>query len=624
VGKLLQSNTTGFAGWILSRKESALTLRTCLASTMQSKYAAKLPAEGTMKPEVMQQQFSRFKENVSSLFGRLVELCAEVGDEPLLEVSQGLVRNVNAPFLFVVVGEVKAGKSSFINALLGDDICAVAPDPCTDAIQKIVFSPQKSERIISEHVREKGVPSDILKEVAIVDTPGTNSIIERHQEITERFIPEADLVVFVFPAANPYARSAWDLFRLVHKQWLKKIIFVLQQADRASPEELSVGRQRVAEYASERGLADPRIFQVSAKLAREGKPGSGMEDVWAFITSTVTGGRHYLLKMESLIQTGLLVLDGVQTDLRAHAEALDRDRAERETITRYMARSKEYSLRDVELLKAKLVEAYQRNAVATVQEFREGLSIGSLVRTSLGGVFKKRKPLNDWLESLAATFSQRFSREVEAVSQEAAGRITENISQVMETLLEELKSTRKPQGLRVSGITSKRLAVINTCIDNVLTMLRDESLSGRLRPTGLERMGEHAMVGGFLTAVGAIIAATVHTVFFDVTGGILTTLGALLAINTLAFKRRGIIRRFEQGFADGRDKFESELAEKLSSQIEVIYADLELAFQPFYENIREREERLDNLSAKSATLRMALDAELSGAQSLAEAQAQGL
>ncbi|WP_027368460.1 dynamin family protein [Desulfocurvibacter africanus] len=575
-----------------------------------------------MKPEIMQLQYSRFKENIASLVGRLVEICAEVGDTELLDVAHGLVRSVNAPFLFVVVGEVKAGKSSFINALLGEDICAVAPDPCTDVIQKIVHAPRRSERIVSDQVREVGLPNDILREVAIVDTPGTNSIIERHQEITERFIPEADLAIFVFPAVNPYARSAWELFRLVHSDWHKKIIFVLQQADRASPAELKVNLARVAEYARERGVNSPRIFPVSAKLASEGKPGSGMQEIWDYISSTVTGGRHYVLKMESLINTGLRILDGVQEDLRAHAEALDKDRAERLAIARAMERSKEYSLRDADLLKAKLVDAYRRNAEDTTQAFREGLGIGTLVRSSLSSVFKRKRPLNDWLEGLGATFNQRFSRDVEAVSREAASRITENISRVMEILLEELKSTRspRPQHLGVSGITNKRLSVINTCIDNVLLLLRDESLSGRLRPTGLERMGEQTMVGGFLTAVGAIIAATVHTAFFDVTGGILSMLGALLAINTLTFKRRGIVRRFEQGFEEGRERFERDLSENLAAQIEVIYSDLDLAFQPFYENIREREERLANLKAKVGAMRLALDGELSGAQSLVEAQ----
>ena len=55
---------------------------------------------------------------------------------------------LNEPFLFVIVGEVKVGKSSFVNALLQTDkeVCKVAPDPCTDTIQQIVYS--ETEAII--------------------------------------------------------------------------------------------------------------------------------------------------------------------------------------------------------------------------------------------------------------------------------------------------------------------------------------------------------------------------------------------------------------------------------------------------------------------------------------------
>ena len=45
-------------------------------------------------------------------------------------------------------------------------------------------------------------PVEILREIAIVDTPGTNAIVAHHQEITEGFVPAADLIVFVFEAKN--------------------------------------------------------------------------------------------------------------------------------------------------------------------------------------------------------------------------------------------------------------------------------------------------------------------------------------------------------------------------------------------------------------------------------------
>jgi hypothetical protein len=144
----------------------------------------------------------------------------------------------------------------------------------------------------------------------------------------------------------------------------------------------------------------------------------------------------------------------------------------------------------------------------------------------------------------------------------------------------------------------------------VLGLLSDDTLNDRLRPQGLRKIGDQAMVGGFITAIGAIIAATAHAVVFDVTGGIFTTLGALLAINTLVFKRRSVIARFREGFEQGRVKFEQELSEKLVSQVGLIYADLESAFRPFFANIAEREERVGALQDQSLVIRRALAVKL--------------
>src|SRR5690625_6194695 len=77
-------------------------------------------------------------------------------------------------------------------------------------IQQIKYGKNHDEITINPFLKQIYFPDPILKEISIVDTPGTNTIIEHHQEITERFIPVADLVVFVFEAKNPYRQSAWD------------------------------------------------------------------------------------------------------------------------------------------------------------------------------------------------------------------------------------------------------------------------------------------------------------------------------------------------------------------------------------------------------------------------------
>lgn len=561
-----------------------------------------------MQPEVMQERYAAFRRQAMGLFASLRELCADVAGEELAGPAQALQSAVEGPFLFVVVGEVKAGKSSFINALLGEPMCAVAPDPCTDAIHKIVFAAERREVRLSEHVRELGLPVDILRDVAIVDTPGTNSIIAHHQEITERFIPEADLVIFVFPALNPYSRTAWDFLDFVHESWRKKVIFVLQQADRASPEELSVNRRRVAEYAAERGIEAARIFPVSAKLALAGQPDSGMEDVWAYIRATVTGGRHYRLKMESLTATARELLQRAGAALTQHRAVLEEDQAEEQRIQGALRRGREYSRHDVELLAQKLLEVYGRLAEEATHDLRELLSLGNLVRTSLGGLFRGGNPLRTAVEDLLHRFNDRVVAQVEGVSAESSGLITATVIEVVEGILAELRGGRgRPAGLNIPALTARRLEVVASSADNVLKLLRGESLSDRLRPRGLSRLGDTAVMGGFLTAVGAVMAATAHAVIFDVTGGIFTTVGALLAINTLAFQRRSVVRRFGEGLAEGRARFEAELAEKLQAQMDAVYAEISQAFAPLVADIRDREVWLRALEQRLAGLAAGLD-----------------
>ena len=71
----------------------------------------------------------------------LQQLSQEIGHKELAATVGELRNRMTEPFMFVIVGEVKAGKSSFVNALLdaGKEICAVAPQPMTDTIQQILY-----------------------------------------------------------------------------------------------------------------------------------------------------------------------------------------------------------------------------------------------------------------------------------------------------------------------------------------------------------------------------------------------------------------------------------------------------------------------------------------------------
>ena len=152
--------------------------------------------------QLLSQDHHTQRAQIEEIIKDLHELTIEISQEELSKTVSELRNRIHEPFMFVIVGEVKAGKSSFINALLstGKEVCKVAPQPMTDTIQQVLYGETESEIQINPYLKKIHQPVEILKEIAIVDTPGTNTIVEHHQEITERFIPASDLIVFVFEA----------------------------------------------------------------------------------------------------------------------------------------------------------------------------------------------------------------------------------------------------------------------------------------------------------------------------------------------------------------------------------------------------------------------------------------
>ena len=94
-----------------------------------------------MDSQIINRDASVYKFKLAEFLNSLHQLTIESGNEEFQKIISDLRTNINEPFLFVVVGEVKSGKSSFINALLGEEICKVDPAPCTDIVQKIEYYP---------------------------------------------------------------------------------------------------------------------------------------------------------------------------------------------------------------------------------------------------------------------------------------------------------------------------------------------------------------------------------------------------------------------------------------------------------------------------------------------------
>jgi small GTP-binding protein len=196
-------------------------------------------------------------------------------------------------FLLVIAGEFNSGKSSFINALLGERVLPEGVTPTTDRINLLHHGPAVTEHAVEAFLLERTHPAELLRELSVVDTPGTNAIIRRHEELTRDFIPRADLVLFVTSADRPFSESEREFLERI-REWGKKIVFIVNKIDILASD---AERNEVLTYVRDNAAGllgeTPQVFPVSARQAVQAR-GSGDTALWE--QSGFDAVEEYLLK----------------------------------------------------------------------------------------------------------------------------------------------------------------------------------------------------------------------------------------------------------------------------------------------------------------------------------------
>jgi len=558
---------------------------------------------------------------VDDLVRDLQGLAGDTGSAELADTVSDLRSRLAEPFLFVIVGEVKAGKSAFVNALLGSrdqEIAETAPAPKTDRITQVVFGEAHETVEINPHLRKVLFPAPILKEISIVDTPGTNTVLEHHQEITERFVPGSDLVVFVFEGKNPYRKSAWDFFGYIHADWRKKVVFVLQQVDLLSDEELSVNREGVADYARQRGIEDPVVFAVSAKdeLAGRAPEDSGFGDLRSYIQEHITGGRAPVLKLENALETAVNVVDRIARAVDDRREQLAEDRAFRSEATASLDDQEGRSLRQVDLLTEALAAEYDRATQATRARIQHGLGFFALTRRTVLAMFSRESTVAAWLSRLATELegelAGRLGEKLEGGVDDLAGSVHQMASEldarVEAKLQRERVRVRKSDEL-FGSITEKREAILMQLRDRLSALLKKDAhyLESKLFPEHVPFSPDLA-AGGGLAALGVALTALTQGAVFDVTGGVLTTLGLAFAGVATRLRRSRLLRDFDQEVARGREdltgRVQGQLAayiRELRQKLEGNFAELDAHLEREAGELRRLDGRVDELRSRVET-----------------------
>ena len=131
------------------------------------------------------------------------------------------------------MGEFSTGKSSVINALIGEKVLEEGITPTTDKITLINYGETKDTKL-NDGIVNISIPNTKFKNTYLVDTPGTNVTIEQHKKITEDFIPKADIIFFTIAAERAVTGSEYEFIKHLKDEWKKNIVFLLNKIDIAS------------------------------------------------------------------------------------------------------------------------------------------------------------------------------------------------------------------------------------------------------------------------------------------------------------------------------------------------------------------------------------------------------
>jgi len=308
---------------------------------------------------ILLEHHKQAKREIIARFQQLAEVAESVGMITLAnDIRTTRIPKIESEkFHLVVLGEFNHGKSTFVNALLGQDILPTGITPTTASINHVIYADRPRARVVllggeakpldpsqlkewvtvtgghADEVAyvELGYPSEMLKnQVVLVDTPGVNDLNDQRAEVTYGYVPRADAVVFLLDAGQALKDSEREFLRSrVLETARDRLIFVLGKMDMLSPDE----RTAVVEYVK-KGLAqithDPVVFPLSARdWARSKDPQSGMPELMQYFERFLARDRAQVL-LDNAAADAARTASYLENNLGVRMRAYDMDIGELE------------------------------------------------------------------------------------------------------------------------------------------------------------------------------------------------------------------------------------------------------------------------------------------------------
>ncbi|RRR66215.1 MAG: dynamin [Candidatus Viridilinea halotolerans] len=524
---------------------------------------------------------------------------------------QDTLEHLEELFLIVVAGEFNSGKSSFVNALLGEQVLPEGVTPTTDAITLLRHGDEVTSEIRSGGLRVTTFPADVLRQLTIVDTPGTNAVIRYHEQLTREFIPRADLVLFATSADRPFTESERGFLELI-KEWGKKITIVLNKVDILDAQEREQVVSFIREHARTLLGVTPDIFPVSARLASRARQNEGAERERLWEASLFGAVEHYVidtLDEETRVRLKLLSPLGVARRLsgkymgvtEARLQTLREDLTTMDNVDQQLEMFKADLNNDVKYYLGEVDEILQQFVQRGDAFFEEHIRLARL---------------RDLMNS--EQFGKHFEKEV-------VGDLNEQIDTRVQTLIDWLieKNLRLQQSIdeyikRRSSQHSERLigsvggnfdynrralldSLGRTASEVVATYDKQresaalaEEVRGSLAATAITHVGA--------VGLGAVVVTLAQAVWLDFTGILAATAMAIGGFALLPAKKRQAKRALRTRVDEMREQLRLGITKQFDREVERSIGQIRERNAPFTRFVRSQRSQLSELQQRFADI----------------------
>jgi small GTP-binding protein len=504
-------------------------------------------------------------------------------------------------FLLVIVGEFNAGKSAFINALLGSRVVEEGVTPTTAQINILQYGEQAERHAREPHVHVISAPVDLLREIHIVDTPGTKAIIREHEKITADFVPRSDLVLFVTSADRPFTETERAFLEQV-RGWGKKIVIVINKVDILESErEVDAVRSFVADNARSFLGFNPEVFPVSSRLALRAKAGdpsawaaSRFEALERYVATTLDAPGRVHLKLLNPLGVGSSLAERHATFVRDRIALLKDDFATLDEVDRQLTAYQSDLMRDFDFRMSDidriLLELESRGQDYFDQTMRIGRVMDLLNRSRVQQGFeqevvadapqqieRKVGELVDWL--VAADLKQW---------QAVTGHLAERRRQYRGRIVGEDDSG----GARFHYDRTRLIEAVGREAQKVVDSYDRRREAQELADGARNAVATAAAVGAGALGLGTIVSVAATTVAADVTGIILASVLAAIGFFILPARRQKAKEEMRTKIAAVRARLSTALREQLRKEIERSVDRIRESIAPYSRFIRAEGDKL--------------------------------